>query len=185
MVQWERPRQEEELLGYYVECCVAGSNRWEPCNHKPISYNRCPPPTPPPCREPRFWAGHSALGRPLQMPAHRGLVLGGTEWERVWRTWGCTGSCLIEPTMVPGRGGEWSAPGTPHTGLWLRDGNHASPGHSKAWVETRLSGSLHSACGTPGTQPRPHPTVVGEWVTRNKDPAWGGAPRTQPVSLWE
>ncbi|XP_055969960.1 myomesin-2 isoform X2 [Sorex fumeus] len=40
VVQWDRPRQEEELLGYYVESCVVGSNRWEPCNHKPIGYNR-------------------------------------------------------------------------------------------------------------------------------------------------
>lgn len=41
VVQWDRPRQDEDLLGYYVDCCVAGSNLWEPCNHKPIGYNRC------------------------------------------------------------------------------------------------------------------------------------------------
>lgn len=41
VVRWDRPRQDEDLLGYYVDCCVAGSNIWEPCNHKPIGYNRC------------------------------------------------------------------------------------------------------------------------------------------------
>lgn len=41
VVQWDRPKHEEDLLGYYVDCCVAGSNVWEPCNHKPIGYNRC------------------------------------------------------------------------------------------------------------------------------------------------
>ncbi|XP_034508303.1 myomesin-2 [Ailuropoda melanoleuca] len=40
VVQWDRPKHEEDLLGYYVDCCVAGSNVWEPCNHKPIGYNR-------------------------------------------------------------------------------------------------------------------------------------------------
>ncbi|XP_012879670.1 PREDICTED: myomesin-2 [Dipodomys ordii] len=40
VVQWDRPKQEEDLLGYYVDCCVAGTNQWEPCNHKPIGYNR-------------------------------------------------------------------------------------------------------------------------------------------------
>lgn len=43
VVQWDRPKHEEDLLGYYVDCCVAGTNQWEPCNHKPIGYNRCPP----------------------------------------------------------------------------------------------------------------------------------------------
>uniref|UniRef100_A0A2I3G242 Myomesin 2 n=1 Tax=Nomascus leucogenys TaxID=61853 RepID=A0A2I3G242_NOMLE len=40
VVQWDRPKHEEDLLGYYVDCCVAGTNVWEPCNHKPIGYNR-------------------------------------------------------------------------------------------------------------------------------------------------
>ncbi|KAM5312546.1 myomesin-2 [Glossophaga mutica] len=40
VVEWDRPKKEEELLGYYVDCCVAGSSLWEPCNHKPIGYNR-------------------------------------------------------------------------------------------------------------------------------------------------
>ncbi|XP_045437610.1 myomesin-2-like, partial [Pipistrellus kuhlii] len=40
VVEWDRPKHHEDLLGYYVDCCVAGSNVWEPCNHKPIGYNR-------------------------------------------------------------------------------------------------------------------------------------------------
>ncbi|KAF3825617.1 hypothetical protein GH733_005599 [Mirounga leonina] len=40
VVQWDRAKHEEDLLGYYVDCCVAGSSVWEPCNHKPIGYNR-------------------------------------------------------------------------------------------------------------------------------------------------
>ncbi|EHB02142.1 Myomesin-2 [Heterocephalus glaber] len=40
VVQWDQPKHAEDLLGYYVDCCVAGTNRWEPCNHKPIGYNR-------------------------------------------------------------------------------------------------------------------------------------------------
>lgn len=41
VVEWDRPKKEEDLLGYYVDCCVAGTSLWEPCNHKPIGYNRC------------------------------------------------------------------------------------------------------------------------------------------------
>ncbi|XP_003412010.1 myomesin-2 [Loxodonta africana] len=40
VVQWDSPKHEEDLLGYYVDCCVAGTNNWEPCNHKPVGYNR-------------------------------------------------------------------------------------------------------------------------------------------------
>ncbi|XP_053511354.1 myomesin-2 [Artibeus jamaicensis] len=40
VVEWDRPKQGEDLLGYYVDCCVAGTSLWEPCNHKPIGYNR-------------------------------------------------------------------------------------------------------------------------------------------------
>lgn len=41
VVQWDPPRQGEDLLGYYVDCCVAGSGLWEPCTHKPVGYTRC------------------------------------------------------------------------------------------------------------------------------------------------
>ncbi|XP_032474510.1 myomesin-2 isoform X2 [Phocoena sinus] len=40
VVQWDQPKHKEDLLGYYVDCCMAGSTVWEPCNHKPIDYNR-------------------------------------------------------------------------------------------------------------------------------------------------
>ncbi|KAJ8775763.1 hypothetical protein J1605_016161 [Eschrichtius robustus] len=48
VVQWDPPKHKEDLLGYYVDCCVAGSTVWEPCNHKPIGYNRCCLPGSPP-----------------------------------------------------------------------------------------------------------------------------------------
>lgn len=69
VVQWDRPKQGEDLLGYYVDCCVAGSNTWEPCNHKPIGYNRCCPrgPTSPPGSTVRS-AAHVGTAR----PEHRG-----------------------------------------------------------------------------------------------------------------
>lgn len=59
VVQWDRPKHEEDLLGYYVDCCVAGSNVWEPCNHKPIGYNRCCLPRAPLLT---FWAPNHCLG---------------------------------------------------------------------------------------------------------------------------
>ncbi|XP_045677304.1 myomesin-2 [Phyllostomus hastatus] len=40
VVEWDRPKKADDLLGYYVDCCVAGTGLWEPCNHKPIGYNR-------------------------------------------------------------------------------------------------------------------------------------------------
>ncbi|KAJ1150239.1 hypothetical protein NDU88_003034 [Pleurodeles waltl] len=40
VVQWDKPKQEEDLIGYYIDSSVVGSSHWEHCNHKPISYNR-------------------------------------------------------------------------------------------------------------------------------------------------
>uniref|UniRef100_A0A8C3N168 Uncharacterized protein n=1 Tax=Geospiza parvula TaxID=87175 RepID=A0A8C3N168_GEOPR len=40
VVQWDKPKHEEDLYGYYIEYSVVGSNHWEPSNHKPIKYNR-------------------------------------------------------------------------------------------------------------------------------------------------
>lgn len=40
VVQWEKPKHEEDLYGYYIDYSVVGSNHWEPSNHKPIKYNR-------------------------------------------------------------------------------------------------------------------------------------------------
>ncbi|XP_039178533.1 myomesin-2 [Crotalus tigris] len=40
IVNWDRSKHEEDLIGYYIDYSVVGSNHWEPCNHKPIKYNR-------------------------------------------------------------------------------------------------------------------------------------------------
>ncbi|KAM6463846.1 myomesin-2 isoform 2-T3 [Liasis olivaceus] len=40
IVNWDKPKHEEGLVGYYIDYSVVGSNHWEPCNHKPIKYNR-------------------------------------------------------------------------------------------------------------------------------------------------
>uniref|UniRef100_A0A8D2J6J9 Myomesin 2 n=1 Tax=Varanus komodoensis TaxID=61221 RepID=A0A8D2J6J9_VARKO len=40
IVQWDKPKHEEDLFGYYVDYSVVGSNHWEPCNHKPVKHNR-------------------------------------------------------------------------------------------------------------------------------------------------
>lgn len=40
VVQWDKPKHEENLYGYYIDYSVVGSNQWEPANHKPINYNR-------------------------------------------------------------------------------------------------------------------------------------------------
>lgn len=68
VVQWDRAKHEEDLLGYYVDCCVAGSSVWEPCNHKPIGYNRCGGPGL------AVWEGHAASWEPrgTQSSVHPG-----------------------------------------------------------------------------------------------------------------
>ncbi|XP_018120179.1 M-protein, striated muscle [Xenopus laevis] len=41
VVQFDKSKvEEEELMGYYIDSSVVGSNHWETCNHKPINYNR-------------------------------------------------------------------------------------------------------------------------------------------------
>ncbi|XP_053317271.1 myomesin-2 isoform X1 [Spea bombifrons] len=40
VVQFDKAKVEEELIGYYIDSSVVGSNHWEHCNHKPIKYNR-------------------------------------------------------------------------------------------------------------------------------------------------
>uniref|UniRef100_A0A8C3LCM3 Myomesin 2 n=1 Tax=Chrysolophus pictus TaxID=9089 RepID=A0A8C3LCM3_CHRPC len=40
VVQWDKPKHEENLYGYYIDYSVVGSNQWEPANHKPINYSR-------------------------------------------------------------------------------------------------------------------------------------------------
>ncbi|KAI5627977.1 myomesin-1 isoform X3 [Silurus asotus] len=40
VVSWEASREAKELVGYYIETSVAGSNAWEPCNNKPVKVTR-------------------------------------------------------------------------------------------------------------------------------------------------
>ncbi|XP_068137448.1 myomesin-2 isoform X2 [Hyperolius riggenbachi] len=40
VVQFDRAKVEEELIGYYIDKSIVGSNHWDHCNHKPIKYNR-------------------------------------------------------------------------------------------------------------------------------------------------
>ncbi|XP_059395050.1 M-protein, striated muscle isoform X3 [Carassius carassius] len=40
VVSWEASRGAKELVGYYIESSIAGSNTWEPCNNKPVKCTR-------------------------------------------------------------------------------------------------------------------------------------------------
>ncbi|XP_076828245.1 myomesin-1 isoform X2 [Brachyhypopomus gauderio] len=40
VVSWEASREAKELVGYYIECSLAGKNAWEPCNNKPVKGTR-------------------------------------------------------------------------------------------------------------------------------------------------
>ncbi|XP_041817081.1 M-protein, striated muscle isoform X2 [Chelmon rostratus] len=40
VVSWEASREAKELVGYYIEGTVVGSNVWEPCNNKPVNATR-------------------------------------------------------------------------------------------------------------------------------------------------
>ncbi|XP_039982483.1 M-protein, striated muscle isoform X2 [Xiphias gladius] len=40
VVSWEASRDAKELVGYYIEASVVGSNEWEPCNNKPVKGSR-------------------------------------------------------------------------------------------------------------------------------------------------
>ncbi|KAM4606223.1 myomesin-1 [Polymixia lowei] len=40
VVSWEASREAKELVGYYVEGSIVGSNVWEPCNNKPVKGTR-------------------------------------------------------------------------------------------------------------------------------------------------
>ncbi|XP_062868659.1 myomesin-2 isoform X2 [Trichomycterus rosablanca] len=39
-VQWDPPKNLNNLMGYYVDCCVVGSKVWSPCNHRPYKHTR-------------------------------------------------------------------------------------------------------------------------------------------------
>uniref|UniRef100_A0A673L8L9 M-protein, striated muscle-like n=1 Tax=Sinocyclocheilus rhinocerous TaxID=307959 RepID=A0A673L8L9_9TELE len=40
VVSWEASRDAKELVGYYIESSITGSNTWEPCNNKPVKGTR-------------------------------------------------------------------------------------------------------------------------------------------------
>ncbi|XP_046879450.1 myomesin-1 isoform X11 [Hypomesus transpacificus] len=40
VVSWEASREAKELVGYYIEASIVGSNVWEPCNNKPVKATR-------------------------------------------------------------------------------------------------------------------------------------------------
>ncbi|KAK7169893.1 hypothetical protein R3I94_000207 [Phoxinus phoxinus] len=40
VVSWEGSREAKELVGYYIENSIVGSNTWEPCNNKPVKATR-------------------------------------------------------------------------------------------------------------------------------------------------
>ena len=40
VVSWEASREAKELVGYYIEASIVGSDVWEPCNNKPVKATR-------------------------------------------------------------------------------------------------------------------------------------------------
>ncbi|KAJ8277638.1 hypothetical protein GJAV_G00077930 [Gymnothorax javanicus] len=40
VVSWEPSKNAKELVGYYIESSLVGSNVWEPCNNKPVQGTR-------------------------------------------------------------------------------------------------------------------------------------------------
>ncbi|TKS87631.1 Myomesin-1 190 kDa connectin-associated protein 190 kDa titin-associated protein [Collichthys lucidus] len=40
VVSWEASKDAKELVGYYIEGSIVGSNVWEPCNNKPVNGSR-------------------------------------------------------------------------------------------------------------------------------------------------
>ncbi|KAJ3611068.1 hypothetical protein NHX12_021084 [Muraenolepis orangiensis] len=40
VVSWEKSRDAKDLVGYYIETSLVGSNAWEPCNNKPVPGSR-------------------------------------------------------------------------------------------------------------------------------------------------
>ncbi|CAI5672933.1 unnamed protein product [Oreochromis niloticus] len=40
VVSWEASRDAKELVAYYIEGSIVGSNVWEPCNNKPVNVTR-------------------------------------------------------------------------------------------------------------------------------------------------
>lgn len=40
VVSWEASSDAKDLVGYYIEASVVGSDVWEPCNNKPVKATR-------------------------------------------------------------------------------------------------------------------------------------------------
>ncbi|KAM4718861.1 myomesin-1 isoform 2-T2 [Anableps anableps] len=40
VVSWEASKDVKDLVGYYIECSIVGSDVWEPCNNKPVKGTR-------------------------------------------------------------------------------------------------------------------------------------------------
>ncbi|XP_078543595.1 myomesin-1 isoform X4 [Lissotriton helveticus] len=40
VVRWEESKDAKELVGYYIEASIVGSNQWEPCNNNPVKGTR-------------------------------------------------------------------------------------------------------------------------------------------------
>ncbi|KAM9839522.1 myomesin-1 [Aulostomus maculatus] len=40
VISWEASQNAKELVGYYIEGSIVGSNVWEPCNNKPVNATR-------------------------------------------------------------------------------------------------------------------------------------------------
>ncbi|XP_074477559.1 myomesin-1 isoform X6 [Sebastes fasciatus] len=40
VVSWQASSDAKELVGYYIEASIVGSNEWEPCNNKPVNVTR-------------------------------------------------------------------------------------------------------------------------------------------------
>uniref|UniRef100_A0A3P9NLR4 Myomesin-1 n=1 Tax=Poecilia reticulata TaxID=8081 RepID=A0A3P9NLR4_POERE len=40
VVSWEASKDVKDLVGYYIECSIVGSDVWEPCNNKPVRATR-------------------------------------------------------------------------------------------------------------------------------------------------
>ncbi|XP_078398020.1 myomesin-2 isoform X1 [Cetorhinus maximus] len=40
VVHWVASKSASELIGYYIDSCLVGTDDWQPCNHKPVKYTR-------------------------------------------------------------------------------------------------------------------------------------------------
>ncbi|XP_043535108.1 myomesin-2 isoform X1 [Chiloscyllium plagiosum] len=40
VVHWTPSKSAKDLIGYYIDSCLVGTNDWQPCNHKPVKYTR-------------------------------------------------------------------------------------------------------------------------------------------------